>query len=81
MDPFSPQALAQGNTYWQALKDRFAPSPMGLLGSGAVQNAAQSMQNRPYQLYVQEAMAMGQQPMSPEQFMQSQHSRRGLLGG
>ncbi len=72
MDQFSPQALAQGNTFWQALKDRMTPTSMGLLGNGAVSNAAQTMQARPYDLYVREAMAMGQQPMSQEQFMQMQ---------
>jgi hypothetical protein len=76
MDQFSPQALAQGNSYWQAIKDRITPTSMGLLGGGAAQNAAQSMQGRPYQLYVQEALALGEQPMSPEQFMQQMQQRQ-----
>lgn len=42
------------------------------VGSGMVAQAARTMQNRPYQLHVQEAKAMGEQPMTPEQFM-AQH--------
>lgn len=42
------------------------------LGNGMVQQAAQSMQGRPYQLHVQEAQALGQQPMTQEQFMAQQ---------
>lgn len=47
----------------------------GLLGGGGVQGAMQAMQSRPYQLHVQEAKAMGQQPLSPEQFMQMQQAK------
>lgn len=43
-----------------------------MLGSGMAQQAAQIMQSRPYQLHMQEAQAMGQQPMTPEQFMMQQ---------
>jgi hypothetical protein len=39
------------------------------VGSGMAQQAAQIIQSRPYQLHVQEAQAMGQQPMPPEQFI------------
>ena len=42
------------------------------MGSGMVQQAAQSMQSRPYQLHVAEAQANGQQPLTPEQFMAQQ---------
>ncbi len=42
------------------------------LGSGMAQQAAQQMQNRPYQMHVQEAQAMGQTPMTPQQFMMQQ---------
>jgi hypothetical protein len=42
------------------------------MGNGMVQQAAQSMQGRPYQLHVQEAQANGQQPLTPEQFMAQQ---------
>jgi hypothetical protein len=31
--------------------------------------AAKIIQSRPYQLHVQEAKAMGEQPMSPQEFM------------
>lgn len=43
------------------------PQPMGMVG-----NAAQAMQSRPYQLHVQEAQAMGQTPMTPQQFAAQQ---------
>ena len=82
MDPLSPQALQQGNTYGQAVKDRIAQLLRMSPGAGQAQaqpqmggmagNAQQVIQSRPYQLHVQEAQAMGQQPMSPQQFMQSQ---------
>ena len=42
------------------------------LGTGMVNQAAQTMQSRPYQLHVQEAQAMGQAPMTQEQFMAQQ---------
>lgn len=38
------------------------------LGSGAAQRAAEILASRPYQLHVQEARAMGQEPMTPEQW-------------
>lgn len=84
MDQFNPQALAQGNTYGQAFKDRLAELlGSNSMGNGMAQNAAAAMQNRPYQLHTQEAQAMGQQPMSLEQFIQmsrqQQPARRGLL--
>lgn len=40
-----------------------APQPMGMVG-----NAAQAMTSRPYNLHVQEAQALGQTPMTPQQF-------------
>jgi len=51
-------------------------NPQSLLGSGAVQKAAQTIQSRPYQIHLQEARSLGQQPLTPEQFEQTQ---RGLL--
>jgi hypothetical protein len=78
-DPLSPQSLAAQNTYWQALKDRVLPQQaQGLLGPGMAQQAAAILQSRPYQLHVQEARALGQTPLTPEQFMATQ---RGLLPG
>ncbi len=84
-DPFSPEALAQGNTYGGALKDRLMQMAQLLKATPGAQqaqaspqlggmagNAQQAMQNIPYMRYVQEAQAMGQQPMTPEQFMQGQ---------
>lgn len=40
-------------------------------GGGMAQQGARTLQSRPYQLHVQEAKAMGQAPMTPEQFLQS----------
>lgn len=61
--------------FWKSLTG----SGTGLLGSGAAQQAAQTIQSRAYQLHVQEARALGQQPMTPEQFMQMQQGKTGLL--
>jgi len=51
---------------------------------GMVQQAAQVLQSRPYQLHMQEAQANGQAPMTPEAFMQmlaqqQQQKPQGLL--
>jgi hypothetical protein len=51
---------------------------MGLLGSGMAQNAASAIQSRPYMQHLAEAKALGQQPMTPEQFMRQMQA--GLLG-
>ena len=40
------------------------------LGDGMARKASMVLMSRPYQLHVQEAKAMGQEPMSPQQFMQ-----------
>jgi len=40
--------------------------------SGMVAQAKGTLQSRPYQLHVQESKAMGQQPMTPEQFLSQQ---------
>jgi len=39
------------------------------LGSGLAQQGARTLQGLPYQRHVAEAKAMGQAPMSPEQFL------------
>lgn len=39
------------------------------LGSGMAQQGARTLQGIPYQRHVQEAKAMGQAPMTPEQFL------------
>ena len=44
------------------------PNPQ-MLGSGAASQAAQIMQSQPYRAHLAEAKAMGEQPLSPEQFM------------
>jgi hypothetical protein len=53
--------------------------PPAMLGSGMAQQAAQILQSRPYQLHMQEAQAMGQQPMPPEQFMQMMMQQKAQL--
>jgi len=40
--------------------------------TGMVAQGKGTLQSRPYQLHVQEAKAMGQQPMSAEQFLMQQ---------
>lgn len=52
--------------------DRLQPFPAvpQTLGTGMAAQAAQILKSRPYQMHLQEARAMGQQPMTPEQFMQ-----------
>ena len=55
-----------------SLKGQQTPQAGGLLGQGMAGQAAQTMQNRPYQLHVQESQAQGLQPMPYEQFMQQQ---------
>jgi hypothetical protein len=39
------------------------------MGNGMVKQAASTMQNRPYHMHVQEAKSLGQQPMTPQEFM------------
>lgn len=50
------------------------PQPPPAMG-GMAGGAQQAMAGRAYQLHQQEAQAMGQQPMTPEQFMASQMGR------
>lgn len=45
------------------------------VGNGMARQAMGVIQSRPYQLHVQEAKAMGQQPMSPEEFLAQQGGR------
>lgn len=83
IDPLSAQALAAQNTYPAAVADRlrqlFGGNGLGMLGTGAAGQAATALSNLGYQRHVQEAQALGQQPMSPEQWMQQQTKSRGLL--
>jgi hypothetical protein len=66
----------------QGLLARILPQGMmGLLGSGMAQNAAASIQSRPYMQHLAEAKALGQQPMTPEQFMQSMRQATMMGGG
>jgi hypothetical protein len=80
----SRQALAAQNSFGQALLGRLMPwagKPAGLLGAGMAQTAtAQTLQSRPYQIHVQEAQALGQTPLTPEQFAATQQGQgQGLL--
>jgi len=56
-----------------SLLTRSAPQQPALaspnLGSGMAQQAAQVMQSRPYQLHIRESQALGQRPLTPEEFM------------
>lgn len=82
MDPnLDPRALAKQNGYLDAIRQRLGMGggqPSGLLGNGMAQGAANAMQMDPYRKHVQEAQALGQQPMTPEQFRQMSQGR-GLL--
>lgn len=71
--------------FLQSLSGLFGSKPP--TGSGMVDQAAQIMQSRPYQLYAQEAQALGQQPLPPDQWLKmnqgqqmGQQARGGLLG-
>jgi len=76
LDPNTdPKALASQNTIMGALLGRLLPAIP--LGSGMAAQAADILQSRPYQLHVQEARALGQTPLTPEQFAATQS---GLLG-
>jgi hypothetical protein len=55
-------------------RDATQPVGQGLLGGMAGQ-AAQVLQSRPYQMHVQEMKALGQQPMTPEQFLAQQRQQ------
>jgi hypothetical protein len=61
------------NALLQALMGRAAPQNM--LGAGMAADAAAILQSRPYQLHVQESKALGQPPMTPEQFAASQRGQ------
>jgi hypothetical protein len=81
MDPNeSAYALKKQNSLWDAILQR---GTFGALGGGPqvspILGAQKAMQSRPYQMHVQEAQAMGQQPMSPEEFEMMQKQPR-LLG-
>ena len=76
VDPLSPQALAAGNTYSQAVKDRIAD--LLSRGAGAVGrtllgentgNDATAGGQEAYRQYSIDAQTQGQQPMSMQQFM------------
>lgn len=47
------------------------------IGSGMAAEAAKIIQSRPYKLHVEEAKAMGENPMTPEEWMAAQKKRTG----
>lgn len=49
------------------------------LGNGMLGQAAQANVDRPYQLYVQQTVAEGGQPISKEQFMQQLMQPQSLM--
>lgn len=85
MADLSPESLKKENTYTQAVKDRIAellrfsptmPSAQAAPQMGGMAGQAQqAIQNRPYQLYVQEMQAQGLQPVSPQEFMLMQQGQ------
>jgi hypothetical protein len=56
----------------QTMLQRIAAALIGRPANNGVSAAAQALNNRAYQLHVQEARAMGQQPMTPQQFAAQQ---------
>ena len=80
MDPnLSQHALKKQNSFLDAFLQRASGGMMGGPQVQPILGAQQAMQSRPYQLHVQEAQAMGQQPMSPQEFEMMQKQPR-LLG-
>jgi len=76
LDPnMDAKSLAAENTFMGALLGRLMPTPP--LGNGMAAQAAAVLASRPYQIHVQEAQALGQTPLTPEQFAATQG---GLLG-
>lgn len=71
LDPnMDAKSLAAQNTFMGALLGRLMPTAP--LGTGMAAQAAAILQSRPYQLHVQEAKALGQTPLTPEQFAATQ---------
>lgn len=54
------------------LRQLVGMQPSKALGGGMAGQAGDQLAGRNYQLYVQEARAMGQQPISPQAWMQTQ---------
>lgn len=55
--------------------------PAGLLGNGMAQQASQTIQSRPYQMYTKEMQSLGQPAIPYEQWVQMmQQQPKGLLG-
>jgi hypothetical protein len=43
--------------------------PQSALGGGMARQAANTLMSQPYRMHVEESKALGQQPMSPEEFV------------
>ena len=75
MDPnLDPRALAQQNSFIDAMRQRLAGGLLG--GSGMVNQAANAQVLRPQYLnYVEQAQSLGQQPMPFELWLQTQRAK------
>lgn len=72
----SAQALAGQNSLTRALLDRVLPqNRLAAVGQGLAGNAGAAINGRAYQMHVREATALGQTPMSPEQFAAMQRGQ------
>lgn len=73
MGPLNKLAALLGGSQPQQMPQQQANPAM--LGDGMARQAAAILQSRPYQLHVQEAKAMGMEPMSPQQFLAMMQQR------
>lgn len=68
-----PRALAAQNSLTRAVLGRMLPQNMlSVLGSGLAGNAASAINGTAYRQHVAEMMALGQTPLTPEQFAKQQ---------
>jgi hypothetical protein len=76
-DPnMSAQALAAQNSLARALMGRVLPNNMlNILGSGMASNAGSALSSAAYRNHVREAQALGQTPMTPQQFQAMQQGQ------
>lgn len=76
MDPIDPNtnpaALARQNSMMGAIGGRLGQMGAGMFGGGMAGQGVQTLQARPYQLYVQTMQAQGLQPLPPEEWMKQQ---------
>lgn len=74
MDPNTdPRALASQNSLTRAILGRMLPQNMlSVLGSGMAGNAASAINGTAYRNHVAEMQALGQTPLTQEQFARRQ---------